>query len=244
MYLDRYFAAVAAALERIRSGERAAIERAGAAVAAALEGRGVLHVMDTGHLLRHEAHLRAGGLAAITPFSFELALDSAALGRTSAMAPAARAAWTARLVTLALDASTVRTGDVMIINSNSGRTANVIEVAIQCHARGVTTVGIASSAQMRGCDAEHRSGNKLFDVADIAIDNCGVFGDAAVPVDNNEAMCPLSGITAAYILWAIQAVAVERLQAAGAQPTIYRSVHLGGMDSVERQQRNYIEKGV
>ena len=83
-----------------------------------------------------------------------------------------------------------------------------------------------------------------FDVADIRIDNCAPHGDASVEVKDNEKICPLSGLAATYCLWAVQAEAVERLQAAGVNPTIFRSVHVGGPEHVEQQRKAFLEQGV
>ncbi len=243
MYLDAYFEAVDQVLSAIRTTQRPAIERAAEAVAASLANRGGWFVMDTGHMLRHEAFVRAGGLLALAPFSYELKVESPLEHRTEAVPPEREAELEQRLVMLALDRSTLRAGDVLLINSNSGRTPNVIETALQCKERGIVTIGLSSLAQMRGCAAAHPSGKKLFDAVDIAIDTCGVYGDAAVETQGNEKICALSGIASAYVLWAIQAEAVERLQARGIQPTIYRSVHVGGHAFIEEQRKRFKEQG-
>ena len=243
MYLDQYFDAVEAILRQIRKTQRKSIEEAGRVAAATLAQRGAIAVMDTGHLLKHEAHLRAGGLIAITPFSYDFTVEEDLPQRTETRAPEVLAALEAHKVTLALDISQLESGDVMIINSNSGRTVNVVEVALQCRDRGIAAIAICSRAQMEACGAAHPSGQKLFDVVPIAIDNCTPAGDAVVTVKDNEKMCPLSGIASAHILWAVQAHAVEVLQSQGINPSIYRSVHLGGEEFVEEQRAKFVRDG-
>jgi len=244
MYLDRFLESLGGVLEHIRTSQRGGIERAGAAVAESLAKQGAWFIMDTGHMLGSEAFLRAGGLAALRPFKYGLSIeDRVVQDRLAERTPEESAALESRLVTLALDQACIRAGDVLQIGSNSGRTANVIEVAIQCQGRGITTIGLASAAQMAGCEAAHPSGKKLGDVVDIFIDNGGPLGDALLPTESGENMCPASGIAAAYILWAIQAEAVGLLEARGLKPTIYRSVHVGGQAHVEAVQRQYIERG-
>lgn len=244
MYLEKYFAEMDRVLRGIRETQREAIERAGEAIARCLASGGAVLIMDTGHLLRHEAFLRAGGLAAFTPFSYGLTVESPLEHRSVKRTPKQLAELEGRTVALALDTGKVRRGDVLLINSNSGRTTNVVELALQCKSRGVTTVAISSSEQMRQCPAVHPSGKKLFDIADVCIDNCGPHGDALLDVRDNERMCPSSGIASAYILWAIQAVAVDRLQAKGINPTIYRSVHVGGQAFLEKQRKKFLKRGV
>ena len=243
-YLDDFFAAAGSVFEEIRSTQRAAIENAAEAIASSLAGGGALCVMDTGHMLKHEAFNRAGGLMTIAPFSYALNLENPLHHRKVERTKAELAALEARTVALALDSSLLKSGDVLIINSNSGRTPNVIETALQCRERGITTIGISSSAQMRGCDAAHPSGKKLFDVVDVALDNCAPFGDAAVEVKDGEKMCPMSGMAGAYCLWAVHAEAVERLQARGINPTIFRSVHVSGGGFIEEQRKKFLEKGI
>jgi uncharacterized phosphosugar-binding protein len=240
MYLDAYFETLQERLDFVREEQRANIEAAGVLVAQSLAEKGIWAVMDTGHLLQHEAHIRAGGLIALTPFAYELKIDD-----DNATRPEKNdAELELQKARLALDASRLCTGDVLLINSNSGRTANVIEVALHCKKRGIKTIGLASTAQMNACQAAHPSGKKLHEVVDVAIDNGAPFGDAAVPVKDNEAMCPLSGILSASILWAIQADAVTRLEKLSIAPSIYRSVHVSGQEFVDEQRRLYQERGI
>ncbi len=183
-------------------------------------------------------------MLAVAPFSYELTLDNPIDQRKVERTPKQLAALEKQAATLALNQSKMRSGDVLIINSNSGRTSNVIEVALQCKGRSITTIGISSRDQMKRCDAAHPSGKKLFDVADFCIDTCGPFGDAAVPVRDNEPMCPMSGLAATYVYWAIHAEAVERLQELGVNPSIFRSVHVSGHDFIEEQRKKFLERGI
>lgn len=244
MYIDRYFEAIDAVFKKIRTTQLEAIRKAAGVIAASLANKGALAVMDTGHMLRYEALCRAGGLMVIAPFSYALNVDNPMDQRKVQRSPEEAAELEKRTVAIALDASKLRRGDVLIINSNSGRTANVIEVALQCRERGIITVAIASSEQMGRCAAGHPSGKKLFDVADVCVDNCGPYGDAMVEVKGNERMCPASGLAATYVFWAIHAEAVERLQALGVNPTIYRSVHVSGQEYIEEQRKRFLEQGV
>jgi uncharacterized phosphosugar-binding protein len=244
VYLDSYFEQVESSFAKIRNTQLTAIREAAGAVARSLSNRGALLIMDTGHMLRYEAFFRAGGLLAVAPFSYELKLDNPIDQRTIERTSEQLAELEGRTVALALDQSKMQSGDVLIINSNSGRTPNVIEVALQCKDRGITTIGISSREQMDRCEAAHPSGKKLFDAADICIDTCGPFGDAAVPVHDNEPMCPMSGLAATYVYWAIHAEAVEQLQQLGVNPSIFRSVHVSGLAFIEEQRRQFLERGI
>ena len=244
MYLNEYFEAIEAVLERIRTTQLEGIKKAADVIATSLAAKGVLAVMDTGHMLKHEAQCRAGGLMVITPFSYALTVEDMMEQRKVNRSTEESADIESRTAALALDSSKLKRGDVLIINSNSGRTSNVIETAIQCRARGIFTIGIASFEQMEKCAAAHPSGKKLIDVADVCIDNCGPHGDAMIEVKDNEKMCPASGLGGAYVFWAIHAETVEQLQALGVNPTIYRSVHVGGQEYIEEQRKRFIENQI
>ncbi|MBN2311542.1 MAG: sugar isomerase domain-containing protein [Candidatus Hydrogenedentes bacterium] len=244
MYLEAFFEAVDSVFATIRNTQRGTIEVAAGVIAESLANHGALLVMDTGHMLKHEAFNRAGGLMAIAPFSYGLSVECPINQRTVERSAEEEAELESRTVALALDKSKMKRGDVLIINSNSGRTSNVVEVALQCKERGITTIALCSAAQMNGCSVAHISGKKLFDAADICIDNCGPFGDASIEVKDNEKMCPLSGLAATYVLWAIQAEAVGLLQARGVNPTIFRSVHVSGPEYIEKQREAFLKQGV
>ncbi|MCP4638931.1 MAG: hypothetical protein GY851_00785, partial [bacterium] len=57
-------------------------------------------------------------------------------------------------------------------------------------------------------------------------------------------MCPVSGLAGTYVLWAVQADAVERLQARGVNPTIFRSVHVSGPEYIEKQREQFEKQGI
>ncbi len=243
MYLDKYFEKMDDVLRAIKTTQRENIQKAAEAVARTVAAGGAILIMDTGHMLKHEAFVRAGGLLSLIPFSYNLQVENPIEWRSLERDTKETAVLEARIVALALDSSKIRSGDVLIINSNSGRTNNVIEVALQCSKRGITTIAISSKQQMQHCEAVHPSKKKLIDVADIFIDNCTPHGDALVEVKDNEKMCPGSGIASAYILWAIQADAVERLQARDINPSIYRSVHISGYEYIEKQKKEFLRRG-
>lgn len=244
MAMQQFFDAVDHVQQHIRTTQAEAIHATADTVAASLAAGGAWFIMDTGHMLQHEAIRRAGGLVGLTPFNYALEITGALPTRTASVDKEAAVALEAKLVDAALSRSTLRCGDVVLINSNSGRSLNVIEMGLQCRDRGIHTIGLASLAQMTACSASHPTGKKLNDVVDHFLDNGGPVGDAAVPVDGNEAMCPMSGLAAVYVFWALHAEVVERLVARGIQPTIYRSVHTGSESFMAQQEATFRERGI
>lgn len=66
--------------------------------------------------------------------------------------------------------------------SNSGRNAYLIEMAQACKARGATTIALTSLRHAYAITSRHHSGNQLYEVTDLVLDNGGEYGDAALSV--------------------------------------------------------------
>lgn len=220
------------------------VPRAAALIADRLVEGASLHIHDTGHMLMTEGVGRAGGLLALTPLKVQVQVDNP-------VRPAARQqrAWTEEdirgLVRYALRGSHVRPGDVLVIGSVSGTRPLPVELALQARDMGVHTVGITSFRYSAVAQRHHSSGRSLAEVVDVAIDNVGEVGDAAVEVPGLQTrICPTSGITAAYILWLLTAHVVERLAERGTLPQVYRSINLPDGEEWNRRARQvYEERG-
>lgn len=244
MYLDQYFKVIEGLMAKIQHTQRENIEKAAGLVAESLAQRGGWFVMDTDQMLHHEVVRRAGGMVGITPFKYELNVSSDLGHRNEPLPPGKVAALESQTVHLVLEKSKLKKGDVLLINSNAGNAINIIAVALQAQERGIHTIGLASKLQLDYCEAEHPSKRKLDQVTECFIDNCSGAGDAVIPVTDNERMCPLSGLGSCYIFWAIQAHAVKLLEEKDLKPTIYRSVHSGGMEFMLEQEAACRERGL
>ena len=75
--------------------------------------------------------------------------------------------------------------------------------------------------------SRHPSGKRLFEACEHVLDNCTNYGDTLVPVEElGQAICPASGVSASYIMWALQSTVVEKLLAMGKKPGVYISNHM------------------
>lgn len=242
MLIADYFDAISAKIKKIRKAEADNIAHIAEVCAHAIESGGVIHIHDTGHMLNSELIHRAGGLAGMTPFSFGLNVHNPNAFREShAGAPNV----TAETVSLALKRSNVRTGDVMFIGSVSGKSEQVVELAVQAREMGVTTVAITALAYSSKLESQHPSGKRLYEVTEFVLDNHAPYGDAMLTVEGMDVgICPASGIAAACIMWAISAGIVEHLLAKGITPTVFKSVNApGGPEDVKARGERYKEKG-
>jgi uncharacterized phosphosugar-binding protein len=249
MSMDRWFAFTDQVLARIRSTQADAVRRAAALIADAAQAGGGLHIYDTGHC-SHEPLHRAGGLLMIKPLRFSLSLDSTPAIRRAEVVAArqrdSRRASDEALADLAIARSGLAPGDVLIVNSVSGKSPSVVQVALAARALRVATVAITNLTYSRAVPSEHSSGRRLCDVADVLIDNCGIVGDAALDVEGVDAkVAPTSGLTFCYIIWALVSEAVAQMTARNLKPHIYMSVNLPqGADFNARAEAAYRETGI
>jgi len=241
-----YLGAVRQVLDRIEHTQMDAIAQAADMIVDSLLNDGVVHLHDTGHLVQREAVHRAGGLLLLTALEYGFSVHNAGPATTRRHSEAVRPDRVLGLAELALDNSKVRPGDVLIFGSVSGRNARDVALALAAKARGVKLVAITSVAHSLAEESTHPSRKRLFEVADVTIDNCGIVGDAALEVESLDARFgPTSGIAAAAIVWMLSAAVIERLVAAGKKPHVYKTVNLAdGAEFNRRAEEEFKETGV
>lgn len=204
----------------------------------------MIHVFDSGHMVSSELIHRAGGLAALSGLSFKLEVDN--LVRTRADAPPnASPGISYKYIEHVFESNQLRAGDVLFVGSVSGKTPNVIELALQAKAHGLTVIGLTSIAYSSRLDPMHPSGKRLYEVADLVLDNHAPYGDAMLEVEGVDyAICPASGMGAAAIMWAIMAGLVEEMLARGLKPSVYPSVNRpDGWDLLNQIYADALQKG-
>ena len=241
--IDGYFDMIQAKLAELREAEAENIARVANACAEAMLRGGVVHIYDTGHIINSELIMRAGGLAGFTPFNFGLNVNNpnSYREREAKATPDTEV----DIIALALKQSNIRAHDVLIIGSVSGKSVRPVELALQARSMGVTVVAMTSREYSDRLKSDHPSGKRLFEAADMVIDNHAPYGDAMLDVKGiDRKLCPASGICAAAAMWAVMAGCVEAIIAAGKTPSVYSSVNLpDGPEQVKRIQKEYKEKG-
>lgn len=183
-------------------------------------------------ILTQELFYRAGGLVVVNPiFGREVLLDTQPISHTSQME---------RLNgygTLLAKTVGFKEGDVLIAHSVSGRNSVTIEMAMEAKKMGVTVIALTNVSYSKDVTSRHPSGKKLYEIADIVIDNHGEKGDACVTIEGLEQkVAPSSTVIGAMILNAIVAEATQRLIDQGMKtPPIFYSANVDGGDAKNRQ---------
>jgi uncharacterized phosphosugar-binding protein len=224
MLIERYFETLQARLAEIAAHPEP-IRQAAKVCAAALEGGGAIHIFDSGHMVSRELIFRAGGLAALSALTFNLNVENTVRTRLNAPLPP-ESKLSFGYIQHVFETNQLRAGDVLIVGSVSGKTANVVELALQGRAHGLTVIALTSLAYSSQLVSEHPSGKRLYEAADLVLDNHAPYGDAMLDVEGLDyPICPASGIGAAAVLWGLVAGITEAMLAKGLKPTVFPSVN-------------------
>ena len=198
------------------------IRAAATAIADTLERRSKFSVFGSGHshLMAEEVWGRAGGLVDVHPILEPALMLHEGLEKSSRLE---------KLTGLAAEILAVHgvsDGDCVLVVSNSGRNAVPVEIAMGAREIGATVIALTSLQHSRSVASRAPSGARLFEVADIVIDNCGVPGDAIMP-HHPHALGPTSTAVGALLLQAMMYEVVLDLEARGVTVATYQSLNVG-----------------
>lgn len=241
MLVEQYFRALYENLDRV-AAQKDEIQRVALTCADAIQQGGVIHIFDSGHMVSQELVHRAGGWVGLSSLTFSLAVNNPVKTRQDqANSPELSYAYIGHIFA----SNQLRPGDVLFVGSVSGKTANVIELALQARAHGLTVIAVTATAYSSKLVSEHPSGKRLFEAADLVLNNGAPYGDGMLEVEGLEyPVCPASGIGAATVMWAVVAGFIEEMLSRGLQPTIYPSVNRpDGWKLVSQVEARAKEKG-
>ena len=227
-----YTTAVLSLLARIEETQGGVIEQAVERIFHSLKGGGILHVFGTGHsgAVAQEAFHRAGGLVQVN------LIQEAVLSPLTPPVVSGRMERLPGVAAILLDRHDLRPGEVVIVVSNSGINAAPVEMALEAKARGLFVIALTSLAHSRAVPARHVSGKRLFEVADLCLDNCGEEGDAAVAYAAwKDRVGPTSVVAGAFLMNRLLCGVVERYLSEGLTPPVYMSANLPGGDEHNRR---------
>ena len=223
MSFAAYIESLTAILHSVAEQQADNIRQAGFYVADAIHKGGIVHAFGTGHshLIAEEAFFRAGGLVPVNPILHPRlvflrgAIESTHAERESGFA--------AQLIA----AAGVTSKDAALIVSNSGRNAAPVEMALEMKSRRARTIAITSLRHSQSAPATHACGKRLFELADIVIDNGAPPGDALMALAGvTAALGPVSTITGAAIVHSIMIEAAMELARRRVDVPVFQSANL------------------
>lgn len=204
------------------------LHRAALAVVDSLERGGSFYAVGTGHshMVGEEFYARAGGLACVKLIApMELTLGEHPLKST-------RIERIAEYAQVILTQYKLKAGDVLLISSNSGRNAMIVELALECRRRGITAIAFTNLTHSRQVTSRHDSGQRLFEVCDIVIDNCGCEGDAAMDIEGVRGkMGASSSILGMFMAQSLGMEIAREMASRGMEVPVFLSANMDAGDA-------------
>ena len=242
---DAYLDTVITGLERIRDGQREAIEAAGRACARSIAADKLAFTFGTGHgsFAALECFPRTG-----TPVGFRPIVETAIANFHHVLGD--QGAYQYRFLhalegygLAILRAHRIDPGDSIVLFSHSGINAVILDMALHCRELGMTVIGVTSIPHSSATPARHSSGKRLFEVADVVVDTGVPLSDASVPVEGFEhPVGPTSTVLASAVAHAIVGETVQELVRSGRRPFVMVNPNTAGRDEANRvNDDNYTE---
>jgi len=240
LYHD-YLESVIALLKRIDQEEGQAVYEAARMLADAIQNGKNIFAFGCTHssIPIQDLVYRAGGLMLINPIFGPGIASLDVLPATLSSAIENIPGYAKAL----LDNSPLRAGDILILVSVSGRNAVPIEMAQLAHERGVKVIGVTSRLYTESVSSRHPSGKKMYEFADVVLDNKVDKGDAVLQAEGvPQKFCPASGVTSIALLHAMVAATVQTLLERGVTPPVFLAANVdGGAEYNARLLKQYKE---
>lgn len=233
-----YLEGVQQILRRIGEMQKEALEQTSELLFSTFQKGGSIYIFGASHagILAEEMYCRAGGMMVANPvFNPTLMLNTRPFFVTSEME---RLEGFGGII---LRNSPVRAGDVLLIHSVSGRNSVAIDMAMAARELGATIVAITNLTYSRQLTSRHSSGKKLYELANVVLDNCGEYGDASVAIGASGLKAgPTSTVAGATIINMLAVEFGHRCAQAGIEPPIYESAN--AQQSDEKRTARLLEQ--
>ena len=220
-------------LQEIQRTQKDAIENAAQVMAKAIQADHLVYIFGPTHasILSQEMFYRAGGLVPVNPILPP--------GLTTSVRPITLTTRLERLPGFGaqiIAETPIEAGDVLIAHSVSGRNAAVVEVAQGARQRGAFVIALTSLAYSSAVQPRQAGMPRLFEVADLILDDRAPLGDALVELPGlSQRVGPISTVTGAAILNAVVVRTAEIILLQTGDTPVFLSANLDGGD--EHNQR-------
>jgi uncharacterized phosphosugar-binding protein len=231
------------AFNRVVETQQANIAAAADLVLESLTADGVIQVFGTGHSRSFAMEIagRAGGLVPANKLSLSDLVFYGDVTPAQLLDPALERDET--LAQRLLAVHDIRPADIFIICSNSGGNGSTVELARLVKEHGHRLIVVTSMDHTTKITSRHSSGQLLYQLGDVVIDNGGSFGDSALQLPPTAAGSPGGAITATSSLTGTliaQMLVTEvcgLLVAAGREVPILISANIPGGDAHNERLR-------
>ena len=221
-----YHQASTALLDQIVEANKSVLSKAIAWMAETIIEDRIIHTFGTGHshIIGLELFVRAGGLANVNAFLDSIVMTSEGARRSAEIeriSGVSKVLW---------DQYKIEKEDLFIVVSNSGRNAMPIEMAERAKANGNKVIAITSIEQSKKYPVRLEGQKKLFEIADLVIDNCVPPGDGMLQI-GGELTGAASTIAGCFIVNLIATEAMKTATQKGVKLPVYYSQNIDGFDN-------------
>lgn len=239
----QYFERINKILQTVEIEEKQAIQQTIDTLTNANLDKKSIFIFGASHagILAEEMYYRAGGMMTINAiFGRELMLDNVPVTFTSQME---------RLEgygTALAEVQNFKNGDILILHSVSGRNPVIIDLALSAKNEGVTIIALTNKRYSQNVKSRHSSGKRLYEIADLVIDNHGDIGDASCTIKGvSQKVGPTSTVIGATILNTIIVEVCQRMKNEGIDyPPIFYSANMDGGDKLNKQLFNQYQEAI
>lgn len=225
--IDQYFSVIQQLLSKIQIEQKQVLMQVAVKASQVIENDGIIQFFGAGHshLFGEEVFYRAGGLVPIKPILDEDVMLHRGAVRSSELE---KSNDYAQNLVAKLE---IQSEDIVIVSSTSGRNPVPIEVAQYAKEQGAFVVALTSLAYSGSQESRHLSGKRLFEVADVTIDNLSIKGDAVLEHEKVKVpFSPTSTVIGACVINAIIAETIVQLADRGIEPPVLLSGNLDGSE--------------
>lgn len=228
---EKYYKELTKLLDMAFHAQADKVEEAAQIIAKSALNGGMVYTFGTGHghLLSLEIFYRAGGMVKVCPI-----LDDKLMLHISA---SESTLWERKedMADALLEKYPVKAGDVLIAFSNSGRNTVPVELAVKCRERGAKVIALTSMNHTSQVTPRNKLGMRLFEAADLVLDNMGVLGDAVIEGTGGRMVGPTSTAIGAALLQSI-VCRVEEIAREQNKPIDYfASSNIDGGDEINNR---------
>jgi uncharacterized phosphosugar-binding protein len=242
---SRYTAAIRGVIDHLETAQMPLIEKAADIVVESLTHGGAIFCSEIGHSNQWDFLNRAGGLAALQSFTYNININAPVADCLKDRPREVAIDRDVENIRFAIQNGNLRSGDVMLIGSVSGKNKGPIELALQCQAIGMKVIGFTAMDYTQQVKPQHPSGKKLFEVCDVAIDDGAPYGDAAVDMAGYDfKLLPVSGVGNIISGWMLWEKVIEKMVAAGTPPSVFKSINReDGQEYYDKSRAEYNRRG-